>query len=202
MALADTLIEVGPHAPTLCTGWTTADLAAHLVVREGDVLGAAGILLKPLAGRTTEAMQRLRRELTYPEIVDRFRNGASGWSPSRVSAIDNAANTVEFFVHHEDIRRAAQEWGPRKVSDELQEFFWRRLRGAGRLLFRRAAVGVLLARPDGAVFRVRAGEPTAVLAGRPSELTLYAFGRKDAAKVELSGPDVATEALRQAQLRV
>jgi uncharacterized protein (TIGR03083 family) len=32
-ALCDTLTELGPDAPTLCEGWTTADLAAHLMVR-------------------------------------------------------------------------------------------------------------------------------------------------------------------------
>ena len=32
--LADLFLEVGPEAPTLCAGWTTTDLAAHLWVRE------------------------------------------------------------------------------------------------------------------------------------------------------------------------
>ncbi|MGD0448569.1 MAG: maleylpyruvate isomerase family mycothiol-dependent enzyme [Candidatus Dormibacteria bacterium] len=32
--LCDLLIQVGPDAPTLCEGWTTSDLAAHLVLRE------------------------------------------------------------------------------------------------------------------------------------------------------------------------
>ena len=33
-ALADLLGELGPDAPTCCEGWTTAHLAAHLVVRD------------------------------------------------------------------------------------------------------------------------------------------------------------------------
>jgi uncharacterized protein (TIGR03083 family) len=33
-ALCDLFDEVGPDAPTLCAGWTTRDLAAHLVIRE------------------------------------------------------------------------------------------------------------------------------------------------------------------------
>jgi len=32
-ALCDTLEQYGPDAPTLCTGWMTLDLAAHLVAR-------------------------------------------------------------------------------------------------------------------------------------------------------------------------
>ncbi len=33
-ALCRTLSQVGPGAPTLCSKWTTAELAAHLVVSE------------------------------------------------------------------------------------------------------------------------------------------------------------------------
>ena len=43
--LADLLDQLGPDAPTLCEGWNTADLAAHLVVRERDPRSAPGILL-------------------------------------------------------------------------------------------------------------------------------------------------------------
>ena len=32
--LCDLMIDAVPDAPTLCEGWRTADLAAHLVVRE------------------------------------------------------------------------------------------------------------------------------------------------------------------------
>ena len=33
-ALCDTLEAVGPDVPTLCDPWTTAELAAHLVIRD------------------------------------------------------------------------------------------------------------------------------------------------------------------------
>ena len=49
-ALCDLPDKVGPEAPTLCEGWTTHDLAAHLWIRETDPLGAGGIVAKPLAG--------------------------------------------------------------------------------------------------------------------------------------------------------
>ena len=57
-ALCDLFDQVGPDAPTLCEGWDTRDLAAHLHLRETSPL-AVGILLSPLAG----AMERRQREM-------------------------------------------------------------------------------------------------------------------------------------------
>ena len=42
--LCDLLLVVGPDHPTLCEGWTTADLAAHLVIRERKPLAGPGIV--------------------------------------------------------------------------------------------------------------------------------------------------------------
>ena len=47
-ALADLMLAVGPDAPTLCAGWTTRDLAAHLVVRLTRVDAAGGIVIPAL----------------------------------------------------------------------------------------------------------------------------------------------------------
>ncbi|WP_020573487.1 TIGR03085 family metal-binding protein [Actinopolymorpha alba] len=193
-AIADLLDAVGPDAPTLCAGWTTSDLVAHLVVREGDLLGAAGILIGPLSRHTRATMDGLIARVGYTGLVDQFRNPPR-WSPSRVAALDEAANTMEFFVHHEDVRRAQTDWSPRELPADLEDLLWRRVTRAGRFLFRRAAVGVLVARPDGTTVRVRNGEPTAVVSGQPSEITLYMFGRKAVARVEIGGSDAAVEAL-------
>lgn len=199
-ALADLLFEVGPDAPTLCGSWTTSDLVAHLVIRESDVVAAAGMVIGPLAGRTKTTMDALVRRLGYTGVVDRFRKGPPRWSPMRIHGIDEAANTMEFYVHHEDVRRAGPDWEPRELPADLEEALWRRVTGPGRFLFRRCAVGLLVVRPNGSTVRVRNGEPTAVLAGKPSEIALYMWGRKDVARVETSGPDAAIEALAQAPL--
>jgi uncharacterized protein (TIGR03085 family) len=201
-ALADLLDSVGPDAPTLCAGWSTADLAAHLVIRESDPLGAAGIMITPLAGRTRARMDALIERLGYDRLVDRFRQGPPSWSPVRFGAVDRAANTGEFFVHHEDVRRAQPDWKRRQLPAALEDFFWRRVTTGGRFLFRRAAVGVLVSRPEGETVRVRRGEPTAVLEGPPSELMLYMFGRKGVAQVDLRGPAAAVESLVHAPLGV
>ena len=60
-AFADTLEEAGPDAPTLCTGWTTRDLAAHLVLRERRPDAAMGILIKGVAGHTQRVQDELAR---------------------------------------------------------------------------------------------------------------------------------------------
>jgi uncharacterized protein (TIGR03085 family) len=201
VALCDLLEELGPEAPTLCDGWTTAELAAHLVVRESTPQ-AAGIMLPQFAEQTNLAMTNLLKRYGFEEVVRRLRSGPPKWSPTRLRFVDEAINTAEFFVHHEDVRRAREEWEPRKLPTELEDQFWKRASVAGRFMFRKVAVGLLLARNNGQVHRVRDGDPTAVLSGKPSEITLYAFGRKSVARVELSGPDVAVEALAQTPLGV
>lgn len=200
-ALADLLDELGPNAPTLCDGWRTADLVAHLVVRENHPVAAAGIVLSPFAERTRAKMRQVQELYGYRELVQRFRSGPSArWVKGWLPAVDRGANTVEFFIHHEDVRRAQQDWQPRELPAASEAQLWRALQRAGRLLFRRSAVGVLLAWPDTATVRVRKGEPTAVVEGRPSEITLYAAGRREAAEVALRGPEAATEALGQTPL--
>jgi len=51
-ALVETLLGAGPDAPTLCEGWRTRDLAAHLVIREHRLDAAPGILIPLFAGRS------------------------------------------------------------------------------------------------------------------------------------------------------
>ena len=58
-ALAQALRDVGPDAPTLCTGWRSRHLAAHVVLRETDPLVAAGAAFPPLNARAERAIDRL-----------------------------------------------------------------------------------------------------------------------------------------------
>jgi uncharacterized protein (TIGR03085 family) len=200
-ALADLFDELGPEAPTLCDGWQTADLAAHLVIRENEPIAAAGIMVPALAQRTRVAMNRLLHHNGYAAVVDLFRKGPRRkFAPTRLPAVDKGANSVEFFVHHEDVRRAQPDWKPRVLPATAEALLWRRLSSAGRVMFRKSVVGVLLAWPDTATVRARKGEPTAVIEGQPGELTLYATGRQRVARVELRGPAAATEAISQTAL--
>jgi len=202
-ALADLLEQAGPEAPTLCAGWATHDLAAHLVLRERRPLSAAGIVFRPLGRLTAVTQARLRAEHSYAELLDLLRAGPPAWSPMSWSdGVEEAANAVEFFVHHEDVRRASDGWVPRPLPGRAEALLWRRLRALGRPLTRRATVGVTFRRPDGALAPGRGGSRTVTVSGPPSELVLFAFGRADHAKVELEGDPAAVQALRAAPLGI
>jgi len=147
-ALCDLFLEVGPDAPTLCGDWTTRDLAAHLVMRERRPDGAAGIGIKKLAAYG-QKVQNSIAETDWTELVDKVRTGPPIWSPVRISAIDVLANTIEFFVHHEDVRRTGEEWTVRELDVELNAAL---VKTAGRMakgMTRSSKVGVVLEPTDG-----------------------------------------------------
>ncbi|MCO5967292.1 TIGR03085 family metal-binding protein [Actinoallomurus soli] len=200
-ALSDALIQAGPDAPTLCQGWTTGDLAAHLVVREHRPDSAPGVMIPLLAGYTEKVRLGVRDATPYADLVARFRAGPPAWSPFTLAAVDAAANTIEYFVHHEDVRRAGEGWEPRELPEAFEEQLWRRL-GMARLVLRRLPVEITLVDPAGRSRRVTKGGRLVRVHGRPSELTLWALGRKDAARVELTGEAEAVNVLSQGRWRL
>jgi uncharacterized protein (TIGR03085 family) len=198
-ALSELFERVGPDAPTLCTGWTTADLAAHLVLRERRFDAAGGIAVAPLAGYTAAVQEKIKRR-PWPELVGMFRGGPPVWSPYRVPAIDALVNTLEFFVHHEDVRRAAEGWEPRAMPAAFEDLVWRRLRGMARMMLRKAPVGVVLRRANGEKIGGRKAEPYVVVTGEPQELLLFVFGRQAHARVSCEGDEASVERLITAPL--
>jgi uncharacterized protein (TIGR03085 family) len=200
LGLCDLLDELGPDEPTLCAGWRTADLAAHLVLRERRPDAALGVLGGPLGWHTRRVQRRLIEQVPFGRIVGLIRDGPPRLSVFGLPGADARANLTEFFVHHEDIRRAQPDWKPRVLDDGLADLLWRQLRLA-RLMLRRAPVGVEFARDDetgddgDAPLRItaKARAPMVTVTGPPAELTMWAFGRTGAARVRLSGsdPDVA-----------
>lgn len=196
-ALCELLSQSGPAAPTLCEGWTTRNLAAHLVQRESDLVAAPGNLIKPLSGVTERRLYELSSRTPFPSLVERLKSGPPRFSPFGIPAVDRAANTIEFFVHHEDVRRAGNApLPPRDLPDAFEEEIARRLKTMGRFLFGKAAVGVVLERDTGETLRVRSGNPVVHVVGRPSELVLFASGRTGAADVEVVGDPDAVAALQ------
>jgi uncharacterized protein (TIGR03085 family) len=208
-ALCALFDETGPEAPTLCEGWRTRHLAAHLVLRERRPDAAAGILGGPLAGHTRRVTETLATRTPFPDLVARLRNGPPALSFFRIHGVDERANLVEYFVHHEDVRRAADGWAPRGVKDGLADTLWQRLR-MGRILFRRAPVGVELVRDDLAAgpgqqpvrMTAKAKTPVVTVTGHPAELLMWALGRTTAAQVRLDGSADAVRRLSEARIRL
>lgn len=197
-ALADLFMEVGPDAPTLCEGWKTADLAAHLVLRERRPDAAAGILVKPLSGYTDRVQRSVRDGRPWAELVDTVRNGPP--FPLSLNSLDETVNTVEYFVHLEDVRRAQPGWEPRRLDPGLEQALWSRLKMMARALLRRSPVGVTLRAPGFGEVEAKSGDPRVTVTGSPGELVLFAFGRQAAARVDTEGDPDACARLRQAQL--
>ena len=196
-ALAALLEETGPDGPTLCEGWQTKDLAAHLVLRERRPDAAAGVMGGPLASYTARVQRKYLGRYSYPELVGLFRSGPPALSLFAIPGADEAANAVEYFVHHEDVRRAGEEWTERPLDDGLSEMLWKRLKGA-RLLLRSAPTGVVLAREGNGkldLIVAKNAAPSVTVTGSPAELTLWSMGRTRAAHVTLDGPEDAVAKL-------
>ncbi|MFD7479614.1 TIGR03085 family metal-binding protein [Streptomyces sp. NPDC059837] len=186
LLLADLLEAEGPDAPTLCEGWNTRDLAAHVVVRERRADAAGGLLIKPLAPRL-ERVQAEFAEKPYEELIQLIRTGPPRFSPFALKQIDEASNTVEFYVHTEDVRRAQPDWTPRPLDPVFQDALWTRLERTARLAGRGAPTGLVLRRPDGQTAVAHRGTPVVTVTGEPSELLMFALGRQKTADVELEG---------------
>jgi uncharacterized protein (TIGR03085 family) len=193
-ALCDLLDELGPDQPTLCTGWQTRDMAAHLVVREHRPDAAPGILVSALAGYTKRVQDAYARR-PWRELVDMVRGGPPAWWPTRIPAVDKLVNSVELFVHHEDVRRGQEGWTPREPDARRDAVLWAGLKRAGKLTLRKSPVGLILRRPDGESVAIKRGPGAVTVTGEPGELLLFAFGR-DAVRVEFDGDQHAVAAVR------
>jgi len=193
-ALCDLLDELGPDQPTLCEGWQTRDLAAHLIVREHRPDAAPGILFSAFAAHTKRVQDGYARR-PWRELVDLVRGGPPVWWPTRIPAVDKLVNSIELFVHHEDVRRGQENWQPRDPDPERDAALWAGLKQSGRMTLRRSPVGLILCRPDGESVVIKRGPDTVTITGEPGELLLFAFGR-DAARVEFDGGQPAIAALQ------
>lgn len=209
LALAALLDDTGPDAATLCEGWKTLDLAAHLVLREHRPDAQAGLAGGPLAGYTARQQRLLAGRIPYARLVELFRSGPPLLSFFGLPGVDERLNLAEHFVHHEDVRRAQPGWQPRDLAPGMTDELWRRLRMA-RFTMRRLPVGMEFARDDvpadgdGARqhrITVRNGTPVVTVVGNPAELILWAYGRTTVAQVRMDGAESSVRALATARRR-
>jgi len=189
---------LGPDAPTLCAGWTTRDLAAHLIMRERRYDAAPGIMLRALRGHA-EHVRLALAERPYPDLLAMVRN-PPWWSWSALPPLDNATNTIEFFIHHEDVRRGRPDWAPRELDPDLEAALWRRIKGLAKLHLRRVPAAVVLNAPGYGETTAGRGGPDVRVTGSPGELTMFISGRQRSARVQLTGPEPVVGKLRTARL--
>ena len=199
-AIVEILRAVGPDAPTLCEGWTTRDLTAHLVVRERRPDALPGLLFGPLASYTARLQTQLTRSTKWEDLVELFASGPPMLSLFKV--LDPVASIHEMFVHHEDLRRAQTSWEPRELDASTTAAVKRRIPIISRVAMSKAMAAVparlALRTPDGqTVVAVGNGTPVTVT-GEPQELLLFAFGR-NAVRVDFSGEDDVVAAVRAAK---
>jgi uncharacterized protein (TIGR03085 family) len=200
LQLCDLALELGENAPTLCEGWVAKDLLAHLVVREHRPLAGVGIAVPALSSLAERELTRMKRR-DFAVLVEKVRN--AGFTPYALPPVDRLANTLEYFVHHEDLHRAQPAWQPRDLDPGDQSRLWSHVKLAGRGLVRRAGVPVQIRRSDtGETAVLRRGDDPVIVTGLPSEIVLLVFGRDRVRDLQLDGPEDRVARLRGADLGI
>jgi uncharacterized protein (TIGR03085 family) len=193
--LCDLFVELGPDAPTLCEGWVTADLAAHLVVRERRPDSGPGLVWPRLAEYTDKVRRSTRDRMSWEGLVESVRRGP----PLFLRPVDGPMNTIEYFIHVEDVRRAQDGWEPRAISRELADALWKRVGPGG--MAKKVGATVVITSPGRADKQGGTG-PLLTLAGDPGELTMFGAGRQRATRVEITGDAALADQLRSARLGI
>jgi uncharacterized protein (TIGR03085 family) len=198
-SLADLLDDIGPDQPTLCEGWQTRDLAAHVVVRDRRPDAAVGVLIKRFAGHT-DRIRNAAAKQPWDVLIGQLR------TPPRVSlagvpALDRVTNTSELFVHHEDVRRGQPDWTPRSLDPGLADALRAQLGMTAKMSLRRFPAKITINIPGyGEPIITGAGGPELDVSGEPGELTMFLFGRQRAARVNIVGPDDLVNQLQSKKL--
>lgn len=200
--------QLGPTAPTLCEPWQVQDLIAHLYVREHRLRALPGIAGGRFAGLAEEAMAAALQTAGFDALCERVASGPPTW----LRPVDRSANTLEYVVHAEDIRRAnpAAELPEITLADPDREQLADLLGPAllaltpadGCLTYLQATdlpagQGQLGSYPTYLFGSHRAHlhagfDPASArrVRGQVRELVLYAFGRSQVASVEISEESV------------
>ena len=109
------------------------------------MIGAAGITFSPMAGLTERAMARAARA-PFPDMVKKLYD--PGLTPYRLPGVERLTNLLEYFVHHEDLRRAQPGWEPRELPAADEDELWKLLPGSAKLATRKVGVPIVVRRSD------------------------------------------------------
>ena len=184
-ALARALGDLGPGQPTLCEGWQTQHLAAHVVLRDQKPWARS-------ARATSELAARAEDPVFFEGLVAEAAQGPR-W-PSPRSRAAETMNLLELYVHTEDVVRA-QPGGVQAAAGEVRSpeheaALWSHFRQYARLIYRRVPTGVILVVTGGprvVARRPRRGHRSVVVSGPVTELIMHGFGRGAASTVAVDG---------------
>ena len=196
--LAADLSRLGPDAPTLCEGWTARDLLTHVLLRENDPLAIPGMAVSVFDAVTQARADKMEASGSFEDLVARFAQGPDRFSIFRVPGMDAAANSMEYFIHHEDLLRAQPGWRPRQLGNRAELQLAGIIRKYGRALTRRSPVGVRAEMTGlGDPVTLHPGDRIVTIVGKPSEILLLLTGRTSVAQVDVLGePDTLSEFMR------
>jgi uncharacterized protein (TIGR03085 family) len=203
-ALCNSALEAGEEAPTLCEGWAVKDLVIHLLIRERDPIASTAIVVPQLQKLADRSADKLGRQ-DFVTLVERVRGGPPRWSPMAVPKVDQLLNTLEYFVHHEDIRRAAPGWEPRELTDRERRILFKGAATAGKGFVRSVGVPTEIRWTDGERERsavLAKGEDPVVVTGEPAELTMFLFGRDQHTGLKFEGPQAHIDRLQAGSLGI
>lgn len=196
-ALVEVLHEAGPGAPTLCEGWQTQHLAAHLYLRRHRPWRAFderdGSVFAALAEQASTPGP-------YERLVERFAAEPRGWTPMALmdGPLGRWTNLMEYVIHHEDVRRGDGDTTARRLPGDLSDAIFDGAVTFARMAMRSFPVGVVLVVPGGRRRVVRKDRESVAVVGGPTDLALVASGRRRAADVELLGSEDAVAAFSAA----
>ncbi|MFV0253666.1 MAG: TIGR03085 family metal-binding protein [Beutenbergiaceae bacterium] len=198
--LLTTLRATDPHAETLCDGWQARHLVAHLYLRRHKPWSAfrqgAGSAFMQLADGAAQSGG-------YAALVEQFAAAPARISPMTLldGPLGPRVNTLEYLIHHEDVRRGEGPVEPRSLTPDENDAIFDALPGFGALAMRSAPVGVVFGVPGGrrnVIKRSGGGMESVAVLGAPTELALVASGRRRAAEVQMLGTDSAIAAFTEA----
>ena len=198
------------QAATLDEGWTVADLAAHIVVRERYVLAnVRALLLRGRVGLGPEALLAREKARGHATLLSALRTMPPLFF--RLPGPVARGNLGEAYLHNEDVRRGALH-RPRQLSADLQQALWAALPLFARRGLRRVPVAgaLTIVWPEqgrrmlavGRGRRAAGTGATATLSGAPSELLLWLTGRKAVAGVQVDGTGDLVAALQDAPMNL
>ena len=169
-------------AQTLCEGWSVEDLAAHLVVRERNIVGGIGLIFPSLSYLHDARIKKVESH-GHQYIIEKLSN-----YPCYMPA---SLNITEFWVHNEDFLRAELKMSRPRPSKQENAILWNSLKGLARV--RKSMVKDL---GNVVMKNTETNETIDILfnnqtkstniAGTAGELLLYFYGRRDATKVKIS----------------